>query len=186
MRAVCPSTFGYNTTADADSWNSKRRSSLEECTVPSYRPRHLRCFRPDRCVHVMVPHLAALHSLPQTMGAAAHHPCTVHGPHLRDCFLPLLLLLPAFDLPRGLEGLLRGFCNSKFLCAVVPLHRAGFTQSERLLPWLETQGLGLAPELAQKMLWRRSWLMEDTKEWIDLVQREPCYMRRTEHPDELT
>ena len=28
--------------------------------------------------------------------------------------------------------------------------------------------------------------MEDTKEWIDLVQRKPCYMRRIEHPDELT
>lgn len=84
---------------------------------------------------------------------AQHHPSTLHGPHLRHCFLPILSLLPTCAIFRGHPGLLRSLCYCQFLCAPLPLHSAGFTQSERLFPDIETEKMGPAGKLVQTVLW---------------------------------
>ncbi len=110
---------------DTNSLNSPRTPHMEEGAVSSHRPHHLRHLWPHSGLRLMVPHLATLHPLSETMGATTHYSRAVHGSHLRYRILPVLLLLQTFDLFRSSEGLLRGVCNCELLCAVVPLPCVG-------------------------------------------------------------
>jgi len=79
---------------------------MEEGAISSHRPHRLCYLRPDSGPHVMVPHLATLHPLYETMGATAHYSCAFHGSDIRYRILPVLLLLQAVDLFCSCEGLL--------------------------------------------------------------------------------
>ncbi|KAI4255866.1 MAG: hypothetical protein L6R42_006526 [Xanthoria sp. 1 TBL-2021] len=127
--------------------------------------------------------MEARNPLSEAMGAETHHPDTLHGSHLRHRLFPVLCLLLACDILRSRQGLLRGIRHCQFLCATVSLHCASSSQSERLLQEDQTETVGVAAQLACKMLRQP---LENTAEWIDVVQyhllwRVPILLRAGLH-----
>lgn len=73
-------------------------------------------------------------------------------PHLLRGRMAQHLLLPKKCLFRGSRKLLRGFHDRCLLLPPMLLHRAGFAYAKGLLPCNQTEDLGLAVNLACKVL----------------------------------
>ena len=127
---------------------------MAQATVSSIWRDHLCYIWPHRSAHVLVPDLATLHPLPQTVGTKTHYKSSLHGPNLCLCFLPVISLLQARNLLRGHKRLLRGFCYRKLFRPSVPLHCSRSSQPKGLFSGTEAKALDLADYMVETMLRR--------------------------------
>ena len=116
---------------------------MEGREVPPFRLDPFGTFWLDSNIDVVLPDMAPLHALSETMGAKTvrrllkyealpieeahlmqYNQSPVHGPHIRLRFIPVLPVLPARGLLRSHQGLLRSLRNRQLFLAFVPLHSA--------------------------------------------------------------
>ena len=123
----------------ADSIGSTGSSCMAWLYVPPDRPGPFCDLWRDSGAHILPSNVPARDALLQAIPATTvrtsrrdatdqstddsqHHPDTLHGPNLFCSFLPILLLLPTFNLLRSAPRLLRSVRHCKLLCVTLPLH----------------------------------------------------------------
>lgn len=97
---------------------------------------------------------------------------SIYGPRILRRIVPLFPFLSRIRLLRSPGIMLWSLCAFLVLHATLSLRCTRSTLTKGILPCHSTEALALAAHLVCEMLWRRSWMLEDSTKRVDMVQRD--------------